>query len=252
MFKKSVKYLLSLMNLNVTRVDKFSKQHEQSQQLGKFMWLKNYQVQTVIDIGANEGQFITKTLPVFPNATIHCFEPLQDVYGKLKKNFEKTPNVITHNFGLGEANEEKEIFNNEYSPSSSMLEMMSFHKENFDFAVKVEPKRIAIRRLDDFFPADIAKPLLVKIDVQGYEMFVLKGGDKVVRQADIVIIETSFYPLYKGQPLFEEIYDYFVARGFQYAGNIEELSSPVDNRILQADAIFINKAFFAKHQDIRV
>ncbi len=202
-------------------------------------WLKKYSISTIIDIGANEGQFADKILPVFPNAEIHCFEPIPDVFGRLQRHFEGNNKVQVHNYGLGEVAEKKQIFTNEYSPSSSMLEMLDLHKSNFDFAVKVEPLYISVARLDDFFSTALARPLLVKIDVQGYEMFVLRGGANVIDQADIVIIETTFQPLYKDQPLFDDIYTWFTARGFYYSGNIEQLLAPVDRHILQADAIFI-------------
>ncbi len=117
--------------------------------------------------------------------------------------------------------------------------MLDLHKVNFDYAVDVVPERITIRKLDEVMEEKIKGPLLVKIDVQGYEMFVLKGGQSVIKQADVVIIETSFYPLYAGQPLFEDIYDYFKNAGYKYVGNIEELLAPVDFKILQADAIFV-------------
>jgi len=57
--------------------------------------------------------------------------------------------------------------------------------------------------------------------------------------ADVIIIETTFIPLYKDQPLFEDIYSYLTNLGFLYAGNIEQLVSPKNHQILQADAVFI-------------
>ncbi|SJZ32406.1 FkbM family methyltransferase [Sediminibacterium ginsengisoli] len=207
----------------------------------RFKWLESYGFKTIIDVGANEGQFTKKILRVFPDAVVHSFEPLTDVYNKLSEAFGQNKNIITYNYGLGESAEEKMIYNNEYSPSSSLLEMLDLHKNNFDFAVKSEPIRIQIRTLDSFFPQPPAGPLLLKIDVQGYEMFVLKGAAQILEQTDLLIIETSFYPLYKDQHLFEDIYDYLTARGFRYAGNVEQLIAPTDHKILQADAVFIKR-----------
>jgi FkbM family methyltransferase len=56
------------------------------------------------------------------------FEPLQQVYNKLKENFKSRKNVVAYNLGLGENNEEMTINSNEYSPSSSLLEMLDLHK----------------------------------------------------------------------------------------------------------------------------
>ena len=205
-----------------------------------FRWLKDFDIKTIIDIGANEGQFAKKILTIFPDANLHCVEPLPDVYKKLCFNFKDLKNFFGYNVGLGEKEEEREIYNNEYSPSSSLLEMEDLHKTNFEFAVEVKSTQIPIRRLDDLLLGKITVPLLVKIDVQGYELHVLAGGEDTIRQADIIIIEVSFYELYKGQPLFNDIYEYFNKIGFRYMGNIEQLLAPTNQRVLQADAVFIN------------
>jgi FkbM family methyltransferase len=244
MFKKSIKYLFSFFGFEINKTtkvanirDKFSRDN----QINSFEWLKDFKIVTIIDVGANEGQFAKKIIGVFPDAQVHCFEPLLEVFSQLNLNFYGNENILTYNFGLGEINEEKIINYNEYSPSSSMLDMLDLHKSNFEFAVKTEPSIITIRRLDDIFVEPVKSPLLLKIDVQGYEMNVLKGGEKIIRRADVVIIETTFVPLYKGQPLFAEIYNYFVSFGFQYSGNIDQLLSPKNHQVLQADAVFINR-----------
>ncbi len=207
----------------------------------KFNWLKKkYNFKTIFDIGANEGQFAGAILKLYPTAKIHSFEPLHNTFLKLQENFKNNINVTPYNFALGKYNEDRDIFCNEYSPSSSLLEMLDLHKTNFDFAVKVQPSKISIRRLDDFFNQPVVGPVLLKIDVQGFEMNVLEGGKNVLKQADVLLIEVSFVRLYKDEPLFDDIYSYLVKEGFYYAGNVEQLMGS-DNQILQADALFIRK-----------
>ena len=60
----------------------------------------------------------------------------------------------------------------------------------------------------------------------------------MVARAKIMIIEVSFQPLYEGGPLFDDVYRLLKAYGFTYNGNFEQLCSPKDGRVLQADAIF--------------
>lgn len=245
MLKKVIKGFFSLLHLEVTRKTNRSENKHANvpyeNETWKFEWLKEYNIHTIIDIGANEGQFASKIKLIFPTAIIHCFEPLEQPYNGLEQNFKNDSTVHLYKFGLGASDEEKDIFVNNYSPSSSLLEMLDLHKDNFDFAKEVYPTRISVRRLDSFFGAKIKRPVLLKIDVQGYEMFVLQGGQNTLQQADVLIIETSFYPLYAGQPLFEDIYDYLTTFGFRYIGNIEQLYSPHDNKVLQADAVFVRK-----------
>ena len=241
--KKVIKGFFSILGLQVGRMPPKSPASDSKfvyQNNEPLAWLRKFDIGSIIDVGSNEGQFASKILKVLPDARVHCFEPIRDVYAQLVENFKDNKNVFTYNCGLGETNEELQININEYSASSSMLEMLDLHRDNFDFAVKVAPQTISVRKLDEVLIDLPAEPMLLKIDVQGYEMHVLKGGEKVAGRADLIIIETTFHPLYKGQPLFRDIYDWMLGAGFTYAGNMEQLLAPTDNQILQADAIFIN------------
>lgn len=243
--KRVIKSFFNLLHLEVSK-KKSSEQetngnYPYENEAQKFIWLKEYNINTIIDVGANEGQFALKIKLVFPTADIHCFEPLNEPYKILENRFKDDATVHLYKYGIGALDEDKDIFVNNYSPSSSLLEMLDLHKENFDFAKEVHQERISVRQLDSFFRDNIKGKTLLKIDVQGYEMFVLKGGQNTLQQADVLIIETSFYPLYAGQPLFEDIYEYLSKSGFRYIGNMEQLYSPQSNKVLQADAVFVKR-----------
>ncbi|MDB5088618.1 MAG: hypothetical protein JWR09_2612 [Mucilaginibacter sp.] len=202
-------------------------------------WLKDYLINTIIDIGANEGQFATKISALFQNARLICFEPLTAPFELLKKNLINVPDAAFYNYALGDSDTELVIHNNEFSPSSSFLNMDGAHKENFIYAVKTTENIVQVRTLDGL-DLGIEGAYLVKIDVQGFEDKVIAGGSQTIGNAAVVIIEVSFSKLYTDQPLFDDIYRLMTDLGFLYHGNFEQMLSPVDNRILQADAIFIN------------
>jgi tRNA G46 methylase TrmB len=88
---------------------------------GHFKWLQKFGIKTIIDIGANEGQFIDKISKILPDANIYSFEPLKDSFVKLKKNTRNNKNITAYNFALGDEEKENIINRNEYSPSSSLL-----------------------------------------------------------------------------------------------------------------------------------
>jgi hypothetical protein len=88
----------------------------------------------------------------------------------------------------------------------------------------------------------IETPILLKVDVQGFEKSVFKGGKKTLKNTEIIISEVSFRQLYKDQPLFEEIQDLLRQESFAFAGLLDTLCSPLDGSILQADALFTRKA----------
>lgn len=209
----------------------------------EFVWLKKYGFKTILDIGANEGQFADKMNSLFPEATIYSFEPLPDTFAQLEENFRARAHIKIINVALGDSQGELQFNRNEYSPSSSFLELSDTHKNDFDFAVKVEPVKVTIDTLDNIMKTrEQQPPLLVKIDVQGYEDKVIRGGLETIRNATMVISEVSFVELYKGQLLFEGINKMLNEIGFFYAGSIEQLRSPETNQILQADAVFIRRS----------
>ena len=120
--------------------------------------------------------------------------------------------------------------------------MSGLHKQAFPFTSKVVLEKVAIKRLDDVTGnLDLAKNILIKIDVQGFEDRVIAGGLKTIQIAKLLIVETSFESLYDDQPLFDTIYEMVKRMGFAYHGNLNfsQLSNPIDGNILQADAIFI-------------
>lgn len=207
---------------------------------GEYPWLKEYDFRTILDIGANEGQFADKMHTLFPEAAIYSFEPIPEAFSKLEKNFKEVKQIKGINLALGDLPGEITFNKNESSASSSFLEMADTHKKSFDFAVKTSPIKVKVDTLDNFMSREkIVFPMLIKIDVQGFEDKVISGGTEVIKKAGMVFCEVSFTELYKGQLLFKDIYEMFKNLGFSYAGNIEQLRSPETNRILQADAVFV-------------
>ena len=107
----------------------------------------------------------------------------------------------------------------------------------------MDPLTVQMKTLDDYIGGLEFKPkVLLKLDVQGYENRVLRGGVQILKWVDYLLVEVSFRPLYDGQASFNEIYEFLVEAGFSYAGNLDQLLSPLNNSILQADALFVRNA----------
>ncbi|HEX4707476.1 MAG TPA: FkbM family methyltransferase [Candidatus Udaeobacter sp.] len=205
-------------------------------------WFATSGIKTVLDVGAHMGEFAQRIRTMLPNAELVCFEPLEEPFTKLTERFRGQPNFRAVRYALGDKEGQCEIHHNEYAPSSSLLPMAKLHKQSFTFAVKEKTEMIEVRRLSDVVrELNLRDPLLLKVDVQGFEDKVIAGGEDVVAGAKIIIIEVSFQPLYEGGPLFDDIYRILKERGFTYHGNFDQLLSPKDGRVLQADAIFCRK-----------
>lgn len=240
MIKKLIYHSLSLFNLQLYRMPTAEELKQIAEaERRRTLWLRNMNIETILDIGANTGQFAKSMHELFPEARLYSFEPLKDCYDELLVQFKNVPQFQAFNVALGDETGIVEMHRSEYSPSSSFLSMNDLHKTSFPYTKKEILQKVDLVCLDDMASRlELRKPMLVKLDVQGYEDKVISGGKSVIGQADIVITELSVEQLYDGQPLFDEIYKTMTSMGFQYRGNYEQLCSPNDGRVLQVDGIF--------------
>ena len=171
---------------------------------------------------------------------IFAFEPLVDCYTSFIKNTEQFENVKCFNCALGNTNSESLIYHNEFSPSSSLLKMKQLHKDIFPKTQNEFKEKVKIRKLDSFVNEINWTPkILLKIDVQGFELNVLRGANSSLKRIDIIIIEVLFVGLYENQTSFDDIYKFLCERKFNYQGNFNQVTDTETGRIIYADTIFV-------------
>jgi FkbM family methyltransferase len=242
---KVISQLLLLIGLNVTRTRTgilgIGNRHVPGAE-ATLKWIQNMNIRTVIDVGAHKGQSALQFHRLFPNARIFSFEPLHDCFLELNSTMKNIPNFKSFNLALGEKKGRLDIHRSEFSPSSSFLKMAGLHKEAFPFSSDETIETVDIDTLDDIArELELEDNMLLKVDVQGYEDKVIMGSMSILSRIKVIIIETSFYELYEGQPLFPDIYELLNTYGFVYSGSWGELKSPLDGTPLQQDSIFIRK-----------
>jgi FkbM family methyltransferase len=204
--------------------------------------LNSLDIKTLVDIGASQGDFINLVQQIKPNIHIYGFEPIPKVYNSLLERFVGVNEIELYNLALGNFDGVVEFNENDYSYSSSILPIGEIHVNEFPHTRNFKKLEVQITSLDSVFNnKKIERPILVKVDVQGYEDKVVSGGKNTFAQADFVIIEMSFYELYHGQVLFEIIYKELSELGLYYAGSMNQLYSPVNGKILQQDALFVRR-----------
>ncbi|MBD2699633.1 FkbM family methyltransferase [Spirosoma sp. BT702] len=237
---KIERLIFFLNNPSLSRWRKYEFDYKKYLQF-KQKWFADFRFDTILDIGANTGQSAIVFALAFPEAKIHSFEPLPDCYVQLEKVTELFPTITAHNYALGDDVGEISFERNEYSPSSSLLKIAENHVKHFSNTKSVQTTQVPVVKLDEYAKnLDIKDNFLVKLDVQGYESKVIAGAEKTLKKAKVIILETSFEILYEDQPLFGDIYNKMVKLGFQYSGSFDQLISPINDKIVQQDAIFIN------------
>jgi FkbM family methyltransferase len=206
-------------------------------------WIQSARIRTIVDVGANTGQFSSAMAALLPDASIYSFEPLPNCFAQLSRRLKKRDNFRGFMLALGDQAGEATLWRSSFSESSSLLTMTDLHKESFPWSAEHTPQTVRVDTLDAFLPElKLEARVFLKLDVQGFEGRVLRGAERVLTYVHYVLAETSFQPLYEGQDSFEEIFLFLGDHGFEYKGSLDQLSSPADGGILEADALFVRKS----------
>ena len=201
------------------------------------------QPRTIIDAGANIGQFAVAAAKLFPECVVHSYEPVPECYMKLQKASAVLSNITTSSLALGDTTGELEIIVNSHMHSSSVLPLSNDHREAFPNAQETRIIRVAAGTLDgEYQDRDIARPALLKLDVQGYEDRVLKGARRMLPRIDYLVVEMSFRPLYRGEQTFRKMLELLNGLSFEFLQPVGFLQDPRSRRYLQMDGLFGRRA----------
>lgn len=232
-FKKIIRKSFNLLGYDIIRIEKSP--HK------TLLGLKNIPIKTILDIGANEGQFAKFILNFFPEAHLYCFEPLFEPFKKVKLWAEKSNKISIFNIALGEKEGEVEMYYHvEHSPSSSILKTTELNERIYPFVKSQKIVKVKMTTLDKWLsdlPDPLTPEILIKLDVQGYEDRVIKGGMKTFKLAKACILEVCLDRLYEKQANFENIVFLLHNLGYHYKGNLNQTYSAYGH-IIYIDAVF--------------
>lgn len=182
----------------------------------------------IFDIGANTGEFALIARAAFPKAKIFSFEPLEKEFAMLNKVMQNDQYFESFKIALGESDGSAIMHVSEFSPSSSFV-FKSAHSS---------PQTMEIKKLDNYeHLISVADTVLLKMDVEGYELSILKGAEKVLAKSDWLYIECR---IDSGEgAAFADIYQFLIARGWRYEGAYDSAFSR-EGQLLYFDAFFQN------------
>jgi FkbM family methyltransferase len=194
----------------------------------------------IVDVGGAAGEMANIFSGSFPEAKIYSFEPLPSTYKLLLENTRHNSMIIAQNKGLGSVAKTDEIHVAHRFTSSSLFEMKK-EIENPFFAEHLKEKgteSVEISTLDKEIPSD-KKVNILKLDVQGYELEVLKGGTETLKRTAIVLVEMQNHDLYSEAPKYYDIDSFLVGAGFELYNIIPSLRQ--DKKLYEWDGLYINK-----------
>lgn len=205
--------------------------------------LRHVGIGTVIDVGAHEGEFASGIKSVLPDCHLYSFEPQPAQYAVLAKRLRGYRHAHAFNIALGSSTGNLTLHKSHFTKASSILPMSDLHREAFAWTAGGSDIVVDADTLDNVLPAIAAGRVLLKIDVQGYELEVLRGAAETLAHVDYVLVETSVGgTLYDGEAKFDDVNTLLAGAGFQYAGNWDQMRHPVNGCVLQVDALFRRQA----------
>ena len=204
--------------------------------------LRMMSAETVVDVGANRGQFSLVARHCFPQAKIVTFEPLAEPAKRFRSIFANDRAVILHQIAVGPKPGEAIIHLSRRDDSSSLLPITALQNRIFPGTQESGTETIKVGRLEEFVSAEeIEPPALLKLDVQGYELEALRGCESLLPRFAWVYCECSFVELYAGQALADEVIAWLRERGFILNG-VYNMAHDRTGRAVQADFLFEQQA----------
>lgn len=202
--------------------------------------LRERGIRTVLDVGANEGQFAEQLRAEGYDGRILSFEPLAGPHAALSGAAQHDPNwTVADRMAIGDEDGEIEINRSGNSVSSSILDILPAHTAAAPASVYEGTERVPIHRLDTLWPDWVGDEAAVflKLDVQGYEDRVLTGAQGVLPAIAGIQTELSLLPLYEGQVLHEAMLARLNQQGYELYALWGGYANPRSGRMLQYDVL---------------
>jgi FkbM family methyltransferase len=186
--------------------------------------------QVIFDVGAASGEWARLAHTVWPAASIVGFEP----NARERKHLERTKaEVPAFDFRVCFLGRERRTV--EYHDNGTQTSLVA--DEARGPLVKSE-----MLVLDELIASgDVPAPDFLKLDVQGYELEVLRGGESALRHARAALLEVSFVRFAPDLPMIAEVVAFMGERGYEWADVLGILRGPRDDALWQMDALFLKR-----------
>jgi FkbM family methyltransferase len=198
-------------------------------------------VSLLVDVGANEGQFVREIRTAGWDGPIRSYEPLSAAFESLRQKAAGDPTWRVFKLALGASPATAQIHIAANSKSSSLLPMLDTHLRAAPDSGYVGGETVEIATLDDVLTNEISPTdrLCVKLDCQGYEGEVLKGATATLERTLMVVMELSLVDVYEGALRFDEAVPKMRELGFVLTSLDPIFSDPATKELLQADGCFV-------------
>ena len=196
-------------------------------------------IHTVVDVGANVGQWATMLLDLVTPRKLIIIEPQPTAFAELQRRFSERPGVELHNVAVGDAESVTKFRVTRDTTGGSVLpprdEMRDLVGANWSVEVEIE---VPMKTLDALL-GHLPEISLLKIDVQGFEKAVLAGAPESLARTNFLLIELNYMPQYIGGSWFGELHE-ILTRDYPFV--LADASKPLrlNGRASMCDGLYVN------------
>ena len=196
---------------------------------------KYFEPKSILDIGANVGQFYNEIKNIFPNSYYYLIEGSESCEVVLE-----TFNVDYSICLLSDTEKEVDFYIRKNEPrctgNSIYRENTSFYYDDQIIVEKKKNKTLSNLLNNQTFD-------LIKIDVQGSEIDIINGGLDIIKEAKGILMEVSLMEYNQNAPTKDFVYEYMDNLGFKPVELIGNINHPLTYELIQQDILFLNKKY---------
>jgi FkbM family methyltransferase len=198
---------------------------------------RDFSPRAILDVGAHRGDWSRVAKGIWPQADCFLIEPQAEMGPDLEQFCRDFPGARWFQAGAGSTPGELTL-----TVRMDDLGGSHFLTERTEEGVlnPCQQRRVPIVTIDGLLDrAEIPLPQLAKLDVQGFELEVLRGGTKLFGATEVFILEVSLFEFMKGQPIFHEVVAFMAERGYGVYDVPGFLRRPRDGALGQVDLCFV-------------
>lgn len=209
------------------------------------IFFKQYQINTIFDVGANKGQYGQLLRKIGYKGDIYSFEPIKSIYEELLQVSSDDNKWHTYNYALGDICETKTFNIMEASDFSSFSTANKYGADQFGALIKLKTtENIEISTLDTFLDSDAIelsdRNIYLKMDTQGYDLKVFKGASNHIQDIIGIQSELSMQAIYEEMPNFIETLSEFDKSGFSISGLYPVSRDNTNLKLIEIDCVLVN------------
>lgn len=205
--------------------------------------LRHHEIDCVLDVGANRGQYGEFLRKLGFRGFIISFEPSAEVFSTLQEKAKSDPKWHCYRLALGDRDEVRDLNVYDLSSFSSFLQANDYSKSIWSRLSEQRTEAVSVARLDGIFDDLVSKTqsrrFMLKMDTQGYDLQVFAGAAGVLDRISVLQSELPLIPVYDGMPALLSVLSSYLSADFKISGMYPINRDKKTQAVIEYDCVMV-------------